>query len=502
MLRNILIFLFCFNFAFGQNKISAPLMGYNAHMSDAPKWQNENFNEQLSNLEPNTLRYPGGSNSFYWNWRKGWTLSYSELLPILIKSKFLVDGKVIKDVNEFKTLTKANKFKNPFWRQINRYNAKVPRYDKISDFAYAIKSQNAKAVFTLNLITSNVENEIEMLKEAQKNGINIEFVELGNEINSENLITKHFYPDAKTYSDTCINWATKIFKEFPNVKIGVVGGNKNRRLAQWNQILVEAIENNFYESKNQFYFILHYYPHLKNPIYNYSDINQYQQLMAFPKMDLSQRLKWWQWDATKNYETWVTEYNLIEPKPYKINNKWIHALFVSNLISELIDQSDPKMLHYHSIGSNKFPVFAAIKMIENKMEVSTSGLATSLWNRLTNDAFNLRREKSNGQQWNVYYPSKFSCECPNNPKIAKSISLNTLQIYSTTKKGLKTILVTNISEVESTLRLKEFKIKKSLVEKYYGNLDDTNWIREENTNKDVVTIPPFSLVFIKEVAND
>ena len=35
-----------------------------------------------------------------------------------------------------------------------------------------------------------------------------------------------------------------------------------------------------------------------------------------------------------------------------------------------------------------------------------------------------------------------------------------------------------------------------------GNLDDTNWIREENTNKDVVTIPPFSLVFIKEVAND
>ena len=136
------------------------------------------------------------------------------------------------------------------------------------------------------------------------------------------------------------------------------------------------------------------------------------------------------------------------------------------------------------------------------MEISTSGLATSLWNRLTSDAFHLKREKSNGQQWNVYYPSKFSCECPNNPKIAKSIPLNTLQIYSTTKKGLKTILVTNISEVESTLHLDEFKIKHSLVEKYYGNLNDTNWIKEENINEDLVVIPPFSLVYIKEIAND
>ena len=174
MLKYFLFFLFISFSSIAQVKTDmAPLMGYNAHMSEAPRWQEVKFNETLSKLNPSTLRYPGGSNSFYWNWKKGWTISYSELLPYLQKTNFLVNGKRIKNVDELISLTKLNKRKNPFWRQINRYNAKTPRYDKISDFAYAIKSQNSQAVFTLNLITSSVENEIEMLKEAQKNGIEI-----------------------------------------------------------------------------------------------------------------------------------------------------------------------------------------------------------------------------------------------------------------------------------------------------------------------------------------
>lgn len=500
MLRYFLVLFFCCTTVYSQVKENkSPLMGYNAHMSDAPEWNQQNFEQTLSELHPNTLRYPGGSNSFYWDWKKGWTLSYSELLPYLQKSNFLVNGQAIKTEQEFKSLTKLNKKKNPFWRQVNRYNAKAPRYEKIADFAYAIKSQNAQAVFTLNLITSTVDNEIEMLKEAQKNNIKIKYIELGNEINSENLITKHFYPNAKAYADTCINWSKKILKTFPDAQIGLVGGNKNKRLAQWNQSLVKAINNHFSKQKDQFYFILHYYPHFKNPVFDFNNSNDYKRLIAFPKMDLKQRLKWWQWNATKEFDTWVTEYNLIEPQPYSINNKWIHALFTSNLISEIIEQTDAKMLHYHSIGSTKFPVFAAIDMMDNKMEISSSGLATSLWNRFTFDSYNFKKEESKAKNWYIKYPSKFSCECPNNPKITTSIEFNPLQIYSSQRKGQKTILVTNLSEKQNSINLSNYNIKNAKVEQYFGELNDKQWVSETKNRNGQILIPPFSIVYIKEI---
>ena len=113
MLKYLLVLLVCCSTAFSQLKEKqAPLMGYNAHMSDAPRWQQENFEQSLSKLHPNTLRYPGGSNSFYWDWKKGWTLSYSELLPFLQKSNFLINGKTIETEQEFRSLTKLNKKKN------------------------------------------------------------------------------------------------------------------------------------------------------------------------------------------------------------------------------------------------------------------------------------------------------------------------------------------------------------------------------------------------------
>jgi hypothetical protein len=503
MLKYFLILFFCFSTAYSQIiEKQSLLMGYNAHMSDAPKWQQKNFDQALSKLQPNTLRYPGGSNSFYWDWKKGWTLSYRELLPYLVKSNFLVDGQTIKTEQEFKELTKSNRQKNPFWRQVYRYNAKIPRYDKITDFAYAIKSQNAKAVFTLNLITSTVENEIDMLKEAQKNNIKIEYIELGNEINSENLITKHFYPDAKTYTDTCVIWAKKLLKEFPEIKIGVVGGNKNKRMAQWNQTLAKAINQYFPTQKDQFFFVLHYYPHFKTPVFDFNNWEDYKKLIAFPKMDLKQRLKWWQWEATNEFDTWVTEYNVIEPKPYSINNKWMHALFTSNLISEIINQTDPKMLHYHSIGSKKFPVFAAIDMMNNKMEISSSGLATSLWNRLSSDSYHLKNEKSDMKIWKVDYPSKFSCECPNNPKLATTVELNPLQIFSSTKNGLKNILITNLGQNNTTINLSRFNVANAKVEKYFAELKDEKWSSEVETSNGEILIPPFSMLYINEIKND
>ena len=505
LIRVICLFLILLgNSVFSQENKSllsnndAPLMGYNAHLSDAPKWNNSDFNQKVSQLNPNTLRYPGGSNSFYWDWEIGWTIPYSRLLAILNDNNFLYEGKKIKDVNEFKKITLLNRKSNPFWRQVYRYNAKTPRPEKLEDFSKALTTHQSKAVFTLNLITSTIENELNMLLEAEKNNISVEYIELGNEINSENLITKHFYPNSIAYVDTCIRWSKKIFEAFPNAKIGVVGGDKNKRLVNWNQNLVEAIEKNFISKKNQFYFILHYYPYLKSPIYDFNNFKQYQQLMAFPKFDLEQRLNWWKWDKTKDFETWVTEYNLIEPQPYLINNRWVHGLFISNLINELWSKTRASVFHYHTLGSKRFPVFSAIDMMSSELNITTSGLVTSLWNRFTQNSVNFKKINSNNYLWDVNFDSKFSCNCPNNPKIPTTVELESLQIFKAEQKGKTVFLITNLSNKYENFNLSTHNIKNINVESYFAELNDKNWSTTNSISEKNVKIPPYSINLLIE----
>ena len=86
---------------------------------------------------------------------------------------------------------------------------------------------------------------------AIENGIQLEFIELGNEVYAENLLTKHIYPNVDNYIDTCLKWSEAIWQEFPNVHIGVVGGDKNRRTREWNKKLSLALQNKFSQEKTE-----------------------------------------------------------------------------------------------------------------------------------------------------------------------------------------------------------------------------------------------------------
>ena len=231
------LILICFLFSakvFTQQKASlskgksivVPLMGYNSDMSNTPKWSNTKFSQALKELHTSTLRYPGGSNSLYWDWKTGWTLSYQELIPILQNQNFSFNSKYITDVKQLKELTQQNRKSNSFWRQLYRYNKKTPKYNTISEFSKGLKATQSQGVFTLNVISSNLKKELGMLKAIEQNGIHLKFIELGNEVYAENLLTKHIYPTVDNYIDTCLKWSEAIWQEFPDVHIGVVGGDK------------------------------------------------------------------------------------------------------------------------------------------------------------------------------------------------------------------------------------------------------------------------------------
>jgi len=477
-----------------------PLMGYNSDMSNTPYWSQSDFSIALQSLYPKTLRYPGGSNSLYWNWQKGWTWSFSELVPFLQEKHFEYEGKAITTAQHLKVLAKEKKSSNSFWRQLHRYNAKLPKYNTIAEFSKALNATQSNGVFTLNVITSHLKNELEMLKAVQNQGIEPKYVELGNEVYAENLLTKHIYPSVDNYIDTCLKWSEKLWKEFPNLHIGVVGGDKNKRTRGWNEKLALALQKSFPTKQNQLHFILHYYSVFKHPQYDFNTPAGYQQLVAFPKMDLQQKLKQWQWDKTTNYSTWVTEYNIIEHQPYIINNSWAHALLVASQINQLIQQTSSEMFHFHSLGAESFPVFAALHMMnknENYLLPTNSGLITLLWNKLTKNADQLYEIELNTKSWIVNYPQK-SNKLPNNPNSSQNINFEPVYAYMTSKKNKRKLIIVNFTDQKIEANLSKV-LKSCQMEQYFAKLNAIQMEQEKSMNVNgLVELKPYSISLFEE----
>ena len=487
-----------------------PLMGYNAHMAHAPSWDDENFTDALKKLHPQILRYPGGSNSFYWDWKTGWTKSYTELLPHLQQANFQFEGEKIISSERLRSLAKANKNKDSFWTQILRYNKKSIRPNKIEHFKNGLLQNKSEGVFCLNVVSSTIQYELQLLKKAQELEMTINFIELGNEINHPNLILEHFYPNAQAYADTCVKWAKEIWAVFPDAQIGVVGGNKNNRTKEWNETLISSFENGVPEKIEQLNFILHYYSHLKKPLYQFNNEDEYRQLMSYPKIDIRNKLKKWHWSRTNSFESWITEYNISEKKPHDLNNKWIHGLFVSNQIHQLLSQTNARLFNFHSIGSDAFPGFAVLDLMskdERYLQPTASGIVTSLWNRLTADAESFQNIELDNELWEIYYASKLTCHCPNNPRLPTTIEFNPIHAYRSSKEGKQKLLLTNTSEKSIQINLSEIGISNGFMEQYSGSLthdvrgelnqgDDWKVTKKEVHNK--IEIPPYSITLIEE----
>jgi len=509
-MQRILIFIcFLLNLhIYAQEEISisigqsmkVPLMGYNSDMSNTPKWSNTEFSKAINDLHTSTLRYPGGSNSLYWDWEKGWTLSYQELVPYLQEKKFTFLGKPISNATELKQLTAQNRKSNSFWRQLYRYNKKIPKYNTINEFSNGLKATQSKGVFTLNVITSHLEKELEMLREVNRNGVEVKYIELGNEVYAENLLTKHTYPNYQNYIDTCLKWSVAIWEEFPKAHIGVVGGDKNRRTREWNEKLSSALKNNLPRDKeSQIHFILHYYSHFKHPQFDINTVEGYRKLVAFPKMDLDFKLRNWRWNTTQPFSTWVTEFNMIEQQPYTINNKWAHGLLVSSQINQLLDKTKAEMFNFHSLGAESFPVFSALQLMhenESYLEPTASGIVTSLWNKLTQNADLFYQIKLIANPWIINYEAKRK-DKPNNLREEKRIAFTPIHAYISYQEGKAKLLIVNLSQKTLVADL-DSVIEESKMTQYHANPNETKVKVKKQTVKRKVELLPYSISLLEE----
>ena len=251
----------------------------------------------LWDLRGGTIRYPGGAISNYWDWQNG-------------------------SVNQPAITTGTGKIKP----------GRVQNYGfTLRTLLGIVRETGDTPVFDLNLLSSTLPVQLQMLHTAQSLGIPVRYVELGNEFYLNFSTYLKAFPTASSYARTVAKWAPAIRAAFPNAEIAAVGSlpQDTARERSWNHTLlsVAGAEINAVT--------LHDY---SGPIVN--DPSAAQVLAAAQT----------NWRSTQpvmaaipsRYRIWFTEFNLdrqgcLGGDPAR-GTTWLHGLYVAELTA-LFDQS-------------------------------------------------------------------------------------------------------------------------------------------------------------------
>jgi hypothetical protein len=162
--------------------------------------------QQLAAAEPGTLRWPGGTSSNYFQWQKGYPVP--EGTGKCRPSECQTDG--------------------------FRFT--------LADLAAAYRSTGATPIFDLNVMTSTLAQQIDMLKTAQNTDqLPVKYVELGNEFYLSRADYRKAFPTAGDYGKAVAADVKALHKAFPGVLVAAVGssGTGSARAAGWNAGMLE-----------------------------------------------------------------------------------------------------------------------------------------------------------------------------------------------------------------------------------------------------------------------
>lgn len=322
-----------------------PKVGHMLNYLTKPTWSNESFMDSVRSLNLEIIRYPGGTESQYFDWLTGRS----------VPSSLWSNGTLFS----------------------HSYIANVPHNSyPLSELQYFYEQTNIKPIFCLNLLTKTLADQIEMLQTADMLGIPVEYIELGNELYFEDQDFVNKYPNPIDYVlDIKNNWIPQISALFPNAKIAVIGSfdgltdlNGNpvpERITNWNNALFD--ENVSTNAITFHYYIPPNTTTLSNP-------NVVQALAApfrhWPTLK-SNTID----NVTNGMECWITEYNLNDGNQttYSIASSWTHGLYTAALFSLMLEDDKITMLLNHQITGS--PAFASL--------ASYTPFGDTLTNRLT-----------------------------------------------------------------------------------------------------------------------
>ncbi len=302
-------------------KIAPYFLGYNNVPIHSTSWDNPNAVKAAVQFNPGTLRYPGGTVANFWDWQKGWFLPGAP-------NGFL--------------------------------NAPQSIY-RLQELQLAVQATGAIPIYVLNLLTSDLNTQLEMLSTAQSMGLPVQFVELGNEFylkNPDDYVTK--FPTGADYGKMATSWIRAIRDKFPNVKIAAVGGvptdqSSDSRKANWNQELLQNLEGADALTQHP------YVPVNQNMIGNGNGTTDTQSAMNIIDA-ISAR--WQQFEGQlqslpQNMKVWFTEYNIVD-KSNDVFHTWIHGISAAKMSLTFLEEERTELAcFYEMIGKSGYEVISS-----------------------------------------------------------------------------------------------------------------------------------------------
>ena len=163
------------------------------------------FYQQLATLKPGTLRYPGGTGANFFQWKAG--LSVNPPAGSCVSS----------------TTSGAFRFRLP-------------------DLVKAYRATKAPPVYDLNVMTSSLSCQLQLLRRARQLGLPVRYVELGNELYLGIKDYPSFFPTAADYGTTVARYVQAIRKDFPHAQVAAVGSlpTSTARERDWNTSMLDA----------------------------------------------------------------------------------------------------------------------------------------------------------------------------------------------------------------------------------------------------------------------
>lgn len=214
------------------------------------------------------------------------------------------------------------------------------------------KKVGCEILFVMNMTTSTLYYEMEMLDSAKKLGIPILYIEFGNEVNNVNTpLRKKFHSSGAEYGDTCKLWATVMKLKYPDAKFGAWGENKDD-LPTWNKDLLSVYKPDAVVS--------HLYPVesviAPNGIIDKPYFSHWLE-HSFERSGINFKIP-----------VWITEYNL-NPHELKFLQKGQHKEGLI-FMSQKLDSMGVQMLIMHSLSQGVNGAFEVYPNGSVKMRVT------------------------------------------------------------------------------------------------------------------------------------
>ena len=335
--------------------LSPDLMCFNVNSVQIASWHAPEFLAAANQLNPKVLRIPGGEVANYWDWQRGGIYSdeSGKLQP-------LPDG----------------------LPEYMRYDARDYTGSKLADYQAGLYATESKALFVLNMLTSDLGEQIEALSDAAKAGIEIKYIELGNEyfFGIPNYADK--FPTPESYGEEAKVWIQYLRDIFPGVEIAVFGvvpsAESSQRESRWNQALLETA------LPEADAITLHIYSRPGLDPNGFST----QGYPAFDEHDfstvLSQPFEHWQKLRDRpafklipaDKEIWITEFNLIEDifgdnanRLPRVMGSWGHGLYALSMNLMFLEDQRVTLTCNHDLVENYR--FGAILPHEDSFQVTS-----------------------------------------------------------------------------------------------------------------------------------